>query len=583
MSPVVASLPISAGIFSAFNFFERKNGPHYYQDPTFFKNMPKSVSVNGFVFHPIPYEFKGMALNLDSGAKLQLTGRVFGQGSASTVFEGKIISGPGKGDVVAVKIRDHSTRPVIEANEVAMREVGHLKGAQEAQMGRVKYYGKGEFRGMTATVTRPAQGMNWSGVNPHWINNTTFKELGRLFDQIEARGLRPGDFEITIDRRGRVYLIDVEGLNANHDLPYSRDRAFARLHDLRRRAGLKPIPQVTPPKGSVGPKQNIYGSAYRGFFVEAGVNGLIGFAGYGMSKLAEQMLGRKLSTAETIAVTTAPAAPVVAYSIAKNYGATRAAGSSVVRSVAKTGATLGKGLAGGLAAGIGASFLLGDLGLRGETHTIATLGLGIAGASHPAGIAFFAGYSFGKFLDWGSEKILGKSLSSGLADGIEYSVEGVKSIYKSLHPMHRRIARKRKAYEAAQERRFRDAVVAARKFKEEQRELRQSHKRLEAIASEQTQEGAAGVMTFIAQRNGELRQGKITMDEYSGLVAAVQKSKSAGTVAFLEMHEDGGVTYLIKIQEGPFRERVTITWRTGHEPFVEVLRPGSPGFSYSAL
>lgn len=577
MSLPIQTMTSGAGIFGFLNLFERAHGPHYYQSSAFFRNMPTTVRVNGFTFHPIHFDYVGLNFAMESGEEVKLTGKVFGQGGASTVFEGKILSGANRGKTVAVKLHDHSLLSLEASNQAARNEIGQLKRAQQNGLGRVEYFGQGEVKGMVATVTNAAPGTTWTGVNPQWINQNTFQEVAQLFDQLEAKGYQPGDFEINIDSKGRVYLVDLEGIDLKSGAATSREAVFARLNWMRSQAGLKAIDPIPAGGAMKAPKTNLFGTSYRGFFTEAGWNGLLGFSGYGLCKLAESLMGRRLSTTETIGFTLAPAAPVVAYSSVVNYLAARSGGSGIMGSVIKTSGTLGRGLAGGVVTGIGASFLLNDLGVEGEAHTVGTIALGAAGTAHPAGIAFFGGYAFGTFLNWSSKKLLGKSLSSYGADGIEAVVDGTSWVYHHVHPTYRAMARKQQAYEAAQERKYQAALIKARHIREEQEKSRASHALVDQLPDLVLQESTAAVLDFMKTRNKEIKQGKGSIDFYMDLVAEAKRLKATGKVGYLDFGEKGEMGYLFKLRTKVYGEQVYLTWLPGREPYLERIAPGTLG------
>lgn len=560
-------------IRSVLNAVTKQRGPHYFKDPSFYRNMTEAVTIKGVHYFPIKFDFAGKSFPTEGGGSLRLTGKVFGQGSASTVFEAELTNASGKKHQVAVKLRDHALLSKKDANHLANEEIKKVKTMERLGAGRVQYHGSVEINGMKGIILNRAPGVPYMAVNPRWIKPHTFREIHALFDILDANKIAPGDFQMHIDAKGRVYLVDLEGINSGSDQGNKRLSVINELNKRRTQAGLKAI---VPPRG--GPGSTGPGITMKGFFVDSAFNMGLGYAGYGTVKVLERVLGRKLSTTEQAGVYTGFFAPVIAYAGGKGFLAARSAGNGILGSVVSSGKGIGKGLAGGIVAGIGAAFLLNDLGIKGDAHTIGTIGIGSVAAAHPAGIALFAGYSFGKFLDWGSEKVFGQSLSGGLADKIDDTVEGIKTVYQTLNPYERRRIRFEKERELWKERKFQEAVAQERKFRAQENAAIATQKRVDQVKGEGLKKEAKQALAILKNANK-------TLKEFPSL-EAIHKMLAGGGVKnyqleMLDLNSQGRATYLIKIRtsgHGWGSEKVNLTWIEGREPAMEILKQGSSNY-----
>ncbi|MBU0672006.1 MAG: transglutaminase-like domain-containing protein [Candidatus Margulisbacteria bacterium] len=188
--------------------------PHYYLTVAEFAAFPPEGVVNGeAMFFPIIPDIAGRRCELDSGEVIEFTGRVFGQGSASTAYEAILTNASGENTTVSVKISDHATRDVADVNAHRAQEIANLQWAESHGLLRARYLGQTEVDGMTAIVTEVARGVDLAegGVNPAWINRSTIEDLYFLLGYLSAEGRATGDFQYTVGPDGRVTLIDLEG------------------------------------------------------------------------------------------------------------------------------------------------------------------------------------------------------------------------------------------------------------------------------------------------------------------------------------------------------------------------------------
>ncbi|HSA58208.1 MAG TPA: phosphotransferase [bacterium] len=215
---------------------ERVYGPHYDYEPGFYASLPADGrKVDGAWFFP-GLKLEGKSFAMIEGGEVTFTGRVFGQGSASTVYEAEWRTPDGEQRLVAVKIRDHALDPLL-AEKAASREIDALvKIPSELAP---NYYGTTIVEGMTAIVTDVVPGQFFRDVDPVRINENTVADIHAIFDGLEGEGWSPGDFQVNIDAMGRARLIDFEGLDVGpNGTSTTRWDVFRSLADLRRQAGL---------------------------------------------------------------------------------------------------------------------------------------------------------------------------------------------------------------------------------------------------------------------------------------------------------------------------------------------------------
>ncbi len=235
--PKTSALIENHPIVKALRKLSRPHGPHYYRDAAFYDALPAGGKViDGVPYFPLIKNIKGHKFQLGSGQTVEFTGRVFGQGSASTVYEAKLTNSKGEVTTVAVKIRDHAMGA--DPLHIA-KEIRNVQLAAREKLGGVQFFGAAKVDGRLAIVTNVTPGVDFGRANPHWINGTTVKEMNILFDKIERIGLKPGDFQVTIDRDGRVHLMDLEGLHVTGlKQGFSRWEAMEALLLRRQKAGL---------------------------------------------------------------------------------------------------------------------------------------------------------------------------------------------------------------------------------------------------------------------------------------------------------------------------------------------------------
>lgn len=209
-------------------------GPHYYRDRSFYEGLPfDGLMEDGTRYFPT-WNLEGKTYEVSGEGMVTFTGRVFGQGSASTVYEA-VFDSPDGQRVVAVKIRDHAL-DFLMGEEAAIREVDTLMQLpDEIAPG---YYGMMAVEGATAIVMDVAPGQYWTQVDPARINEKTVEDLHAIFDTLEGMGWRPSDFQVTVDEMGRAHLIDFEGLNVESLFPTTRSDVFLWFAKLRSEAGL---------------------------------------------------------------------------------------------------------------------------------------------------------------------------------------------------------------------------------------------------------------------------------------------------------------------------------------------------------
>ncbi len=201
-------------------------GTHYSITPSFFENLTRPQFINGVSYYPIIPHLEGQRVPLGED-HIIFTGRVFGQGSSSSVHEAVLTTETGERIPVAVKIPFHALREIHEIEASVEREASLVQNAEAAGLAGVHFYGITEVAGFPGLVTNIAHGADWNEANPHWINDTTRREMNQLFDQIEALGWQPGDFQVTLDQDGHIYLMDLEGINCvDSAFAYSRQDAL---------------------------------------------------------------------------------------------------------------------------------------------------------------------------------------------------------------------------------------------------------------------------------------------------------------------------------------------------------------------
>ncbi len=216
-------------------------GAHYYKDANFYNSLTTATKVGDNFYYPILPGIKGHVAPTHNGGSVEFTGRVFGQGSAATVYEGVMTSPHGEKRIVAIKVRDHGfATPAQIANETNLLEL-----AQNSDLGNVEFLGMTRVMDRPGIITNVADGAHWEKVDGHWITEHTVVELLRLHTQLIDLGLNPGDLQFMIANphmaanKPLVSLIDAEGLHVPHSSkPYSWRQALGILSRRRAESGL---------------------------------------------------------------------------------------------------------------------------------------------------------------------------------------------------------------------------------------------------------------------------------------------------------------------------------------------------------
>lgn len=157
--------------------------------------------------------YKGFAQSV------RLTGKVLGEGSHATVYEGRM----GLFRNVAAKVDTHSEgflgAPLPEAEILAgvTREAANVELLANLGLGSVKYLGRTTVAGRPAIVTNIARGTEESF---ELLNSLPVRDLSNVRLQLTDMGLNLsnkyerafGEIQYTVGRRGKIELFDVESI-----------------------------------------------------------------------------------------------------------------------------------------------------------------------------------------------------------------------------------------------------------------------------------------------------------------------------------------------------------------------------------
>ncbi len=216
-TPRVEVEPLSADDFGAHYRLRPEDFPSVEEGPVVRTPEGGNPLTDGVALYPIIPNIAGRVVTLGSSSSITFTGRVFGQGSASTVYEATLSLPSGETRRVAVKIPDHG-RP--ENYGHMAQEAENLQWAVENGLTDTQYYGMGEIDGMPVVVSDVVPGVDpaFQGtIDPAWITRTTIEEVFVLYGRLGELGVGVGDLQFTLGRDGHARLMDFEGLRGNRD------------------------------------------------------------------------------------------------------------------------------------------------------------------------------------------------------------------------------------------------------------------------------------------------------------------------------------------------------------------------------